>query len=176
MLTGTFSGAPRDSRRGTLARQTPQVGGGVLVEPQNPGQRFEHLRRGVAVAALLQAQVVVGADARERSDLLAAQAGHPAQPVRGEAGVLDLYNLANRQDDALLDRCAAENIAHVPFFPLGGYNPLQSAALAGVADRLGASRQQPGRRDQDGARSWCGCGPRPPTRWTGRCATARCAS
>ncbi len=92
MLTGTFSGAPR-LPAGTVAHQTPQIGGGVLVEPQDPGQRFDHLRRGVAVAALLQAQVVVGADARERRDLLAAQAGHPAQPVHGEAGVLRLDEL-----------------------------------------------------------------------------------
>lgn len=65
-----------------------------------------------------------------------------AQAITPVVTVQNLYNLANRQDDALLERCAAENIAYVPFFPLGGYNPLQSAALAGVADRLGASRQQ----------------------------------
>ncbi|MEU8395392.1 oxidoreductase [Nonomuraea sp. NPDC048892] len=65
-----------------------------------------------------------------------------AQAIAPVVTVQNLYNLANRQDDALLERCAAENIAYVPFFPLGGYNPLQSAALAGVADRLGASRQQ----------------------------------
>ena len=51
-------------------------------------------------------------------------------------------NLANRQDDELVDRCAAENIAFVPFFPLGGFSPLQADALDSVAARLGASTQQ----------------------------------
>jgi pyridoxine 4-dehydrogenase len=49
------------------------------------------------------------------------------------------YNLAYRQDDELIDRLAAQGIAYVPFFPLGGFAPLQSAALSAVADRLGAA-------------------------------------
>jgi aryl-alcohol dehydrogenase-like predicted oxidoreductase len=56
--------------------------------------------------------------------------------------VQNLYNLANRADDALVDRCAAENIAYAAYFPLGGFTPLQSATLNGVAERLGASPQQ----------------------------------
>lgn len=54
----------------------------------------------------------------------------------------NLYNLANRQDDALVDRCAAENIAFASFFPLGGFTPLQSETLTEVAAGLGASAQQ----------------------------------
>ncbi|MEU1320528.1 oxidoreductase [Streptomyces tibetensis] len=50
--------------------------------------------------------------------------------------VQNLYNLACRQDDELIDDLAAENIAYVPFFPLGGFTPLQSAALSAVATRL----------------------------------------
>lgn len=50
--------------------------------------------------------------------------------------VQNMYNLAHRNDDALIDRLAAENIAYVPFFPLGGYTPLQSDALSSVAARL----------------------------------------
>ena len=53
--------------------------------------------------------------------------------------VQNLYNLAHREDDALLDHLAQEGIAYVPFFPLGGFSPLQSATLAGVAERLGAT-------------------------------------
>jgi len=49
------------------------------------------------------------------------------------------YNLAHRDDDALIDALAAEGIAYVPFFPLGGFNPLQSATLSAVAARLGAT-------------------------------------
>ena len=47
------------------------------------------------------------------------------------------YNLAHRGDDALVDRLAAKGIAYVPFFPLGGFFPLQVQALSDVAQRLG---------------------------------------
>ena len=65
---------PRRRRRGPGGGQAQQVLRGGRVEPEHAGQRLQHLRRRVAVAALLQPQVVVGADARERRDLLAAQA------------------------------------------------------------------------------------------------------
>lgn len=52
------------------------------------------------------------------------------------------YNLAHRQDDALIDRLAAEGIAYVPFFPLGGFTPLQSSILSEVARGAGASPMQ----------------------------------
>ncbi|MFI6817657.1 aldo/keto reductase family oxidoreductase [Nonomuraea sp. NPDC050328] len=53
--------------------------------------------------------------------------------------VQNLYNLAHRHDDDLIGRLAADGIAYVPFFPLGGFTPLQSDALSGVAARLGAT-------------------------------------
>jgi len=53
--------------------------------------------------------------------------------------VQNMYNLAYRQDDALVDELAADGIAYVPFFPLGGFSPLQSSALSAVASRLGAT-------------------------------------
>ncbi|WP_444949770.1 oxidoreductase [Micromonospora ureilytica] len=65
-----------------------------------------------------------------------------AQAIAPVVTVQNLYNLANRQDDALVDRCAEENIAFAAFFPLGGFTPLQSDTLDGVAARLGASPQQ----------------------------------
>jgi pyridoxine 4-dehydrogenase len=49
------------------------------------------------------------------------------------------YNLAHRHDDALIDRLAGHGIAYVPFFPLGGFSPLQSSILSDVARRLSAS-------------------------------------
>jgi pyridoxine 4-dehydrogenase len=52
------------------------------------------------------------------------------------------YNLAHRDDDALIDTLAAEGIAFVPYFPLGGFSPLQSTALSAVAARLGATPMQ----------------------------------
>ena len=65
-----------------------------------------------------------------------------AQAIAPVVTVQNLYNLASRQDDALVDRCAAENIAFASFFPLGGFTPLQSGTLTSVAARLGASPQQ----------------------------------
>ncbi|MEU9087546.1 oxidoreductase [Streptomyces sp. NPDC048357] len=65
-----------------------------------------------------------------------------AQAIAPVVTVQNLYNLANRADDALVARCAVENIAFASFFPLGGFNPLQSETLTVVAARLGASPQQ----------------------------------
>jgi aryl-alcohol dehydrogenase-like predicted oxidoreductase len=56
--------------------------------------------------------------------------------------VQNQYNLAHRADDALIDRLAAAGIAYVPFFPLGGFTPLQSTTLSGVANRLGVTPMQ----------------------------------
>jgi len=52
------------------------------------------------------------------------------------------YNLAHRKDDALIDGLAGAAIAYVPFFPLGGFTPLQSTALSDVAKSLGATPMQ----------------------------------
>ena len=60
-----------------------------------------------------------------------------AQTIAPFVCVQNLYNLAVRHDDDLVDRLAEQGIAYVPFFPLGGFSPLQSAALSAVADRLG---------------------------------------
>jgi aryl-alcohol dehydrogenase-like predicted oxidoreductase len=56
--------------------------------------------------------------------------------------VQNLYNLAHRDDDALIDDLARDGIAYVPYFPLGGFNPLQSSSLDAVAARLGATPMQ----------------------------------
>jgi aryl-alcohol dehydrogenase-like predicted oxidoreductase len=56
--------------------------------------------------------------------------------------VQNLYNLAHRDDDALIDELAAAGIAYVPFFPLGGFTPLQSTTLSAVAKDLGATPMQ----------------------------------
>ncbi|MFH9821610.1 oxidoreductase [Streptomyces sp. NPDC017230] len=53
--------------------------------------------------------------------------------------VQNMYNLAHRHDDDLVDDLAADGIAYVPFFPLGGFTPIQSEALSQVANRLGAT-------------------------------------
>ena len=56
--------------------------------------------------------------------------------------VQNQYNLAHREDDALIDELAGLGIAYVPFFPLGGFTPLQSSALSDVAQQLGATPMQ----------------------------------
>ncbi|MGW4322641.1 aldo/keto reductase family oxidoreductase [Streptomyces sp. NPDC004684] len=53
--------------------------------------------------------------------------------------VQNMYNLAHRHDDDLIDELAEQGIAYVPFFPLGGFTPLQSSALTAVATRLDAT-------------------------------------
>src|SRR4051812_25979901 len=56
--------------------------------------------------------------------------------------VQNQYNLAHRENDDLVDKCAAEGIAFVPYFPLGGFSPLQSGILDDCAARLGATPMQ----------------------------------
>ncbi|MGO6726960.1 aldo/keto reductase family oxidoreductase [Rhizobium ruizarguesonis] len=56
--------------------------------------------------------------------------------------VQNQYNLAHRADDALIDDLARDGIAYVPFFPLGGFSPLQSSTLSDVATRLNATPMQ----------------------------------
>ena len=58
------------------------------------------------------------------------------------ACVQNHYNLAHRDDDELIDALGRDGIAYVPYFPLGGFNPLQSSTLDAVAARLGATRMQ----------------------------------
>jgi pyridoxine 4-dehydrogenase len=62
-----------------------------------------------------------------------------AQSIAPIVCVQNLYNIANRADDALIDSLATQGIAYVPYFPLGGFTPLQSGALEAVAVRLRAT-------------------------------------
>jgi aryl-alcohol dehydrogenase-like predicted oxidoreductase len=62
-----------------------------------------------------------------------------AQNIAPVVCVQNLYNVARREDDELVDSLAAQGIAYVPYFPLGGFNPLQSDTLSAVATRLGAT-------------------------------------
>jgi len=62
-----------------------------------------------------------------------------AQAIAPIACVQNMYNLAYRHDDKLINELAEQGIAYVPFFPLGGFSPLQSSALSAVATRLHAA-------------------------------------
>ncbi|WP_435150894.1 aldo/keto reductase family oxidoreductase [Micromonospora aurantiaca (nom. illeg.)] len=62
-----------------------------------------------------------------------------AQAIAPIVCVQNQYNLAHRGDDDLIDELARQGVAYVPFFPLGGFTPVQSSALSAVAGRLGAT-------------------------------------
>ena len=75
------------------------------------------------------------------SNATAAQVAE-AQAITSVVCVQNNYNLVYRNDDALIDDLARQGIAYVPFFPLGGFSPLQSSTLSSVASRLGATPMQ----------------------------------
>ncbi|MEI5675627.1 MULTISPECIES: aldo/keto reductase family oxidoreductase [unclassified Nocardioides] len=103
----------------------------IMDEPDaSIGARMEELAR------LQQEGLVrhIGLSTVSATQVAEAQAIAPVVCVQNE------YNLAHRGDDALIDSLAEQGIAYVPYFPLGGFSPLQSAALDGVATRLGASK------------------------------------
>ncbi|MEA2164456.1 MAG: pyridoxine 4-dehydrogenase [Thermoanaerobaculia bacterium] len=97
----------------------------------------------------IAAQVLVLADLQQQglirhiglSNVTAAQVAE-AQTITAIVCVQNNYNLAHRDDDALIDELARQGIAYVPFFPLGGFTPLQSSTLSSVASRLGATPMQ----------------------------------
>lgn len=72
------------------------------------------------------------------SNVTAAQVAD-ARKIAQVVCVQNMYNLAYRNDDELIDQLAADGIAYVPFFPLGGFTPLQADALSSVAARLDAT-------------------------------------
>jgi pyridoxine 4-dehydrogenase len=75
------------------------------------------------------------------SNVTAAQVAE-ARAITDIVCVQNNYNLAHRHDDALIDDLARQGIAYVPFFPLGGFSPLQSSTLSSVAGRLGVTPMQ----------------------------------
>jgi pyridoxine 4-dehydrogenase len=97
--------------------------------PEQIGQAFETLV-GLQQQGLIRHLGVSNATAEQVAQ---------AQSIAPIVSVQNMYNLANRWDDALIDRLAGEGVAYIPFFPLGGFTPLQSGALSSVAARLDAS-------------------------------------
>src|SRR5260370_26565907 len=91
----------------------------VLAELQQKG-----LVRDIGVSSVTPAQI---AEARRPCAIVCVQ---------------NEYNVAHRADDALIDDLAHDGISYVPYFPLGGFNPLQSSILSKVAARLDATPMQ----------------------------------
>jgi aryl-alcohol dehydrogenase-like predicted oxidoreductase len=106
-----------------------RVGGVEAPEPGSIAAQFE------ALAELQQQGLIrhLGLSTVTADQLAEAQSIAPVVCVQ------NLYNIAQRGDDALVDLTARQGIAFVPYFPLGGFSPLQSGALEAVADRLGAT-------------------------------------
>jgi len=65
-----------------------------------------------------------------------------AQGITKIVCVQNHYNLVQREDDTLVDELASQGIAYVPFFPLGGFTPIQSSVLSTVAQKIGATPMQ----------------------------------
>jgi len=105
---------PHGPAEGSLAAQVE-----VLAELQREG-----LIRHIGMSNVTLAQV---AEAREIAEIVCVQ---------------NNYNIAHRDDDTLVDELAQHGIAFVPYFPLGGFTPLQSSTLSEIADGLGATPMQ----------------------------------
>jgi aryl-alcohol dehydrogenase-like predicted oxidoreductase len=114
---------------GTLDVVNLRAGGTEAPEPGSIAAQFE------ALAELRQQGLIrhLGLSTVTADQLAEAQSIAPVVCVQ------NLYNIARREDDALVDLTAQQGIAYVPYFPLGGFSPLQSAALHMVAARLGAT-------------------------------------
>ena len=114
MVNYRVMGSGHGTEEGSIAEQLP-----VLAGLQRDG-----LLRHIGVSNATATQV---AEARTIVDIVCVQ---------------NNYNLVHRADDALIDDLNRDGIAYVPFFPLGGFTPLQSSTLASVANRLGATPMQ----------------------------------
>jgi aryl-alcohol dehydrogenase-like predicted oxidoreductase len=106
-----------------------RVGGFDAPEPGSIAEQFE------ALAELQQQGLIrhLGLSTVNTDQLAEAQTIAPVVCVQ------NFYNIARREDDALVHQTAEQGIAYVPYFPLGGFSPLQSDALHAVAQRLGAT-------------------------------------
>ena len=106
-----------------------RMGGFDAPEPGSIAEQFE------ALAELQQQGLIrhLGLSTVNADQLAEAQAIAPVVCVQ------NFYNIAHREDDALVEHTAAQGIAYVPYFPLGGFSLLQSDALSTVATRLGAT-------------------------------------
>ncbi|WP_131114351.1 aldo/keto reductase family oxidoreductase [Lichenihabitans psoromatis] len=109
----------------------------IMLDPHGPAEG--------SIAEPLKVLVDLQRQGRVRAIGLSNVTATQVREARGIAEIVcvqNQYNLAHRADDALLDALAADGIAYVPFFPLGGFSPLQSATLSEVATRLHATPMQ----------------------------------
>ena len=110
--------------RSTFGIQEPAEGSIEASLAALAGLRQQGLMRHIGLSNVTPAQLAEG---RQICDIVCVQ---------------NHYNLAHRNDDVLIDDLAHDGIAYVPYFPLGGFTPLQSSSLSEVAQRLGAKPMQ----------------------------------
>jgi len=103
------------------------------------GPTEESVAEGVATLAELQRQGLIRHLGLSNVSLAQVEEAERIAPV---VCVQNMFNVARRADDPLVDQLAAKGIAYAPFFPLGGFFPLQSEILSKVAARLGATPMQ----------------------------------
>jgi pyridoxine 4-dehydrogenase len=109
----------------------------IMIDPHGPTEGS--IEAPLAVLAELQRQGLVrhiGLSNATRAQVAQARRIAPIVCVQNH------YNLVHRTDDALIDELARDRIAYVPFFPIGGFSPLQSSTLPAVAARLDATPMQ----------------------------------
>ncbi|MBB5716430.1 aldo/keto reductase family oxidoreductase [Sphingomonas aerophila] len=109
------------------------------VHPGHHGRGHHSIAKSFEAMAAMQSEGLIG-----HLGISNATAGQ-VEEARGIAPIVcvqNQYNLAHREDDDLIDALAADGIAYVPFFPLGGFSPLQSDTLSQVARRLDATPMQ----------------------------------
>jgi pyridoxine 4-dehydrogenase len=106
-----------------------RVGGFQAPEPGSLAEQFEALAR-LQQQGLIRHLGVSTVDAEQVAE---------AQSIAPVVCVQNMYNIAHREDDDLVDSLAAQGIAYVPYFPLGGFSPVQSDSLEAVAKGLGAT-------------------------------------
>jgi aryl-alcohol dehydrogenase-like predicted oxidoreductase len=116
-------------RLDTLDVVNLRLGNAEGVQPGSPAEAFETL------VELQQEGLIRRLGVSNATEDQVAE----AQSIAPIVCVQNMYNLAHRHDDKLIDRLATESVAYVPFFPLGGFTPLQSSALSTVAARLNAT-------------------------------------
>ena len=143
-------GGQVEQRSGAIVVQPgPVRGDGVAVKPRGPDGTSctSRARPGVrqsslhSVEALLVGRDLVAVSLRPALEVThgLVVGGAEAQSIAPIVSVQNMDNLAHRGDDALIDRLADEGVAYTPFFPLGGFTPLQSDVLSTVAARLEAT-------------------------------------
>jgi aryl-alcohol dehydrogenase-like predicted oxidoreductase len=152
----TKVGSKRDERKRWIPSRTPEslqeqvhdnlrTLGVEVLDVVNVRVGGEHS----PVAGSIAAQVEAVAELQQQGlvrhvgvSTVDAQQVAEARSITPIVTVQNFYNLANRQDDHLVASLAEEGISYVPYFPLGGFSPLQSGVLDSVAERLGATPMQ----------------------------------